>query len=78
MVRPSKNRDSRKVESQIISALQGGNELAKHELRPMLNLYGSAIVNSTVRMLVSQKVLVETKSGKLTLTGESNDTTLQI
>ena len=69
MVRPSKNRDSRKVESQIISALQGGNELAKHELRSMLNLYGPAIVNTTVRMLVSQKVLAETKSGKLTLTG---------
>lgn len=65
MDKPSKNRDSRRVEQHILAALQDGKSLPKHAIRASLSLYGQTIVNNTMRQLAMKKVLVETDTGEL-------------
>lgn len=67
MVKPSKNRDSRRVEQHILGALQDGKSLPKPAIRVLLSLYGQTIVNNTMRQLAMKKVLVETDTGELML-----------
>ena len=67
MVKPSKNRDSRRAEQHILATLQDGKSLPKHAIRASLSLYGQTIVNNTMRQLAMKKVLVETDTGVLML-----------
>lgn len=67
MDKPSKNRDSRRVEQHILAALQDGKSMPKPAIRASLSQYGQTIVNSTMRQLAMKKVLVETDTGELML-----------